>query len=229
MGLNKIKGNMYQDWVNFIWNPLAGKCYHNCSYCSSNKLRNRFPILNKKYSGKPRIQENEMKTNLGKDNFIFVCAQNDLFAKGVPVKVITDILNYCRKFDNKYLFQTKNPSAINENYLPDKSVICTTLETNRIYPEIMGNSPTPDIRADAMNTLSHYGIDTYITIEPIMKFDLKTFVYWIKACNPLGVWVGADSGCNNLPEPSKKKILQLITELERFTIVKQKDNLKRLL
>jgi hypothetical protein len=37
------------------------------------------------------------------------------------------------------------------------------------------------------------------------------------------------TGHNNLPEPPKEKILELIFALEKFTVVKQKSNLKRLL
>jgi len=32
-----------------------------------------------------------------------------------------------------------------------------------------------------------------------------------------------------LPEPPKEKILELISELKKFTVVKEKSNLKRLL
>ena len=50
-------------------------------------------------------------------------------------------------------------------------------------------------------------------------------------CNPVQVNIGADSSPkhNNLPEPSKEKILELIAELGNFTKVVQKKNLKRLL
>ena len=45
-------------------------------------------VLKKKYSGKPRLAENEFKINLGKNNFIFVCGQSDLFAEGVSDEMI---------------------------------------------------------------------------------------------------------------------------------------------
>ena len=32
MGLNKQKGNMYA-FVTHTWNPIRGKCPHDCSYC----------------------------------------------------------------------------------------------------------------------------------------------------------------------------------------------------
>jgi len=68
-----------------------------------------------------------------------------------------------------------------------------------------------------------------ITIEPIMDFDLNPFIRKIKYNSPEQVNIGGDSGNNNLPEPSKKKILELISELEKFTIVVKKKNLNRLL
>jgi hypothetical protein len=46
---------------------------------------------------------------------------------------------------------------------------------------------------------------------------------------PKQVNIGADSGNNHLPEPSKREILQLIDELQKFTVVAKKKNLARLL
>ena len=43
------------------------------------------------------------------------------------------------------------------------------------------------------------------------------------------VSIGADSGKNNLPEPPSQKLKALIDELEKFTEVRVKKNLKRLL
>ena len=223
MALNKSKGNMYE-WITHTWNPLAGECPHGCSYCSTNKLI-RYPGIKNKYTGKPRLDENQMKTNLGYGNFIFVCAQSDLFAGSVPYEIVRDILNYCYKFDNQYLFQTKNPFRLEGNGLifPKKSTFCTTIETNRFYAEHMGDTSKPHARA------FHFPINNYITIEPIMDFDLNDFIILLKVTHPIQVNIGADSGNNNLPEPSKEKILALISKLEKFTKVKQKSNLARLL
>lgn len=41
--------------------------------------------------------------------------------------------------------------------------------------------------------------------------------------------IGADSGKNNLSEPSAEKVRALIDELSKFTKVVQKKNLRRLL
>ena len=68
-----------------------------------------------------------------------------------------------------------------------------------------------------------------VTIEPIMDFDLDEMVSMIKFCGPLKVNIGADSKNNHLPEPSKEKLLALINELQKFTIIDRKSNLERLL
>jgi len=51
----------------------------------------------------------------------------------------------------------------------------------------------------------------------------------LKECEPIQVNIGSDSGKHNLPEPSREKVLELISELEKFTAIHNKSNLKRLL
>lgn len=90
----------------------------------------------------------------------------------------------------------------------------------------MGNSPKPIDRVDPiMNSIYR----THLTIEPILDFDLTEFVEMIKDCEVESVNLGADSGNNNLPEPSKEKVLQLIEELQKFTVIARKTNLSRLI
>lgn len=211
------------DFVTHTWNIVKGSCLHDCSYCYMKRWGKLKPA---------RLDNSEFKTDLGSDNFIFVGSSNDLFAAEHPAEWIKETLDYCDKFDNKYLFQSKNPDRIWEfidhPVLLNKSVICTTVETNRFYPEIMNNSPKTGERADAMYDISRY-VETHVTIEPIMDFDLSELVALIKSCNSKQVNIGADSGRNHLPEPSKEKVLKLIDELSKFTKVKQKTNLSRLL
>ena len=239
MALNKSKGNMY-DWVNVTWNTVKGICPHDCTYCYCKAIAKRFNAPQKSV----HFDEKELKTNLGSGNFIFVGSSNDMFAKDIPDEWIIKTLAHCLRFDNKYLFQTKNPDKVKEfmtYFLPKEmlignsahkmwqnSCICTTLETNRHYPDVMCNSPKPEERVAAMEELKNH-ITTYVTVEPIMDFDLEEFVSFLKRCNPKQVNIGADSGKNGLPEPSREKVLELIAELEKFTVVKQKSNLKRLL
>jgi DNA repair photolyase len=225
MGLNSVKqgSNMYE-FITNTWNTIKGKCFHDCSYCYCKSIAKRFNAEQKPV----HFDEKELKTNLGSGKFIFIGSSCDMFAENIPDEWINKTLEHCQKFDNKYLFQTKNPKRILNFKLP-KSVICTTIESDMFYSEIMANSPKPYDRAKYMKMLSDCGFETFVTIEPIMDFNLKSMVDLIKQCNPEQVNIGADSGRNNLPEPSKSKVLQLVSELQKFTTIHRKKNLARLL
>lgn len=219
MGLNTSKGNMY-GFITHTWNTIKGECPHGCSYCYMGRRGKQKPV---------RFDEKELKTDLGSGNFIFVGSSCDMWAKGIPKSWITATINHCKKYENTYMFQTKKPDNIIA-YLGDltNSIVCTTLESDFYYPKIMKDSPPPIQRSLAMEKISQF-IDTYVTIEPILDFNLEQMVKMIQRCNPKQVNIGADSGRNNLPEPSKEKVLGLISELQKFTIVHNKSNLRRLL
>jgi protein gp37 len=230
--LNKVQpnSNMYQNWITHTWNPLAGECNHHCSYCQVQKNKTRFSKLQNKYSGKTRFDESYLNDDLGSGKFIFVCNQQDLFADGNTSGAVRTVLELCCKYpENKYLFQTKNPYRFGVfklwNEIPVNSVLCTTIETNRDFWNIVKVAPSVLNRTLEMEKIN---IEKFVTIEPIMDFDLKEFVEMIKMCNPKAVFIGADSKKCGLPEPSEKQILMLIKSLEKFTDVHIKNNLKRL-
>lgn len=222
MPLNKSTGNMY-DFITHTWNTIKGECPHGCSYCYMKRWGKQPPL---------HFDEKELKTDLGKNNFIFVGSSCDMFAKHIPYEWKIDTLNHCLEFPkNKYFLQTKNPGKLLSfsNELRMNFSICTTLETNRYYENIMGDTPLPNVRAHYLPRF--FSLNRHITIEPIMDFDLPEFVQLIWQCYPVQVNIGADSNPkrNRLPEPPKEKILALIAELEKFTTVVQKKNLARLL
>jgi len=68
-----------------------------------------------------------------------------------------------------------------------------------------------------------------VSVEPIMDFDVVVMLKWLHALKPEFISIGADSGKNNLDEPSAKKIRTLIFNAEGFTEVRVKKNLERLL
>ena len=216
--LRESKGNMYS-WVTHTWNPIKGECPHGCTYCYMKRWGKQKPV---------HFDEKELNTDLGSGNFIFVGSSCDMFADKLPDIWILKTLNHCRKYDNTYLFQSKNPLAMVGSVImfPQKSLVCTTIETNRFYKDKMGFAPLPIKRAESL-AISMF--KRYVTIEPIMDFDLKEFVELIKICEPTQVNIGADSGNNDLPEPPREKILELINEFKKFTMIDQKRNLKRLL
>lgn len=218
MALRESKGQMYT-WVTHTWNTIKGECPHGCSYCYCKRWGKQKPV---------RFDEKELKTDLGFGNFIFVGSSCDMWANEIPNKWIDKTLHHCSMFNNTYLFQSKNPDRFSRHSeFPATSRFCTTIETNRLYENIMQNSPPPGKRMDAMYNISEYF--KYVTIEPIMDFDLEQMVFYIKNCFPIQVNIGADSGNNNLPEPSKEKLLALIDELKKFTTIDEKRNLNRLL
>jgi DNA repair photolyase len=223
MGLNKTNGNMYP-WVTHTWNPLAGRCKHDCSYCY---MKRSFLGNLKKYEGEVRIFEEEFETNLDSDNTIFVGSATDIFGDWVPDNVIKKILEYCNKFENIYLFQSKNPNRFTDFFelLPKNSIIATTLETNRDY----NNSQAPKPSQRYQDFLSIKYPRKMVSIEPIIDFDLDEFLTWIKSIRPEFVSIGADSKNNNLQEPSPDKIKKLITGIETVTKVRIKKNLKRVI
>lgn len=219
--LNESKGNMYS-FVTHTMNFCKGKCWHKCSYCFMQKWGKQKPL---------RLDEKEFKTDLGSGNYIFVGSSCDMFNKEIPNAWIKRILEYCDIFNNRYLFQSKNPERFLEfsGMFPKKTVLCTTIETNRFYPQIMNNSPKPKMRSFYMGHDLLAGYDKYVTIEPIMDFDLSSMVPTILECKPVQVNIGADTGYNNLPEPEPQKVVDLIIELKKHTTVHEKSNLSRIL
>jgi len=218
--LNKSQGNMYE-FVTHTWNILKGRCNHDCRYCFMKRWGSLNPL---------HFDNSELKTDLGSGNFIFVGSSTDDFAEGVPSEWIIKMLDHCDKYENRYLFQSKNPARILEfiaHPVFRKAVVCTTIETNRFYPEVMKNAPRIESRVQAMAELAAKGIPTYVTCEPLMSFDLKELVSMLEACHPQQVNIGRNSRREiMLPEPSNDEVKALITELGNFTKVEVKKNAK---
>jgi DNA repair photolyase len=223
MGLNKTNGNMYP-WVTHTWNPLAGQCKHECSYCY---MKRSFLGNLKKYNGEVRLFKEELTTDLGFGKIIFVGSATDIFGEWVPDNIIKNILEYCKKFQNVYLFQSKNPNRFTDflDLLPKNSIIGTTLETNRDYN--VSEAPMPSKRYHDFISIDYPR--KMVSIEPIIDFDLYEFLTWIKRIKPEFVSIGADSKNNNLQEPSPDKIKKLISGFENITKVRIKKNLKRVI
>ncbi len=217
MGLNKQVGNMYT-FVTHTWNPIRGKCPHDCSYCYMKVYPQ--PDLH--------FAEQEMRTNLGHHNFIFVGSSTDGWSESVPADWIAKVLKHCRDNDtyNRYLFQTKNPTRF-EDWLgefPDDTILGCTIESNRF--STFSKAPPPLCRKEAMCKLV---LPKMISIEPVMDFDLGDMVRWIQDIKPEFVSIGADSKGHQLPEPDSGKVQSLVQELQKITMVKVKDNLSRLI
>lgn len=229
--LKKSTGNMYL-WVTHTKSYLRGECPHHCSYCYVQAMAKRFPALSTRYSGKVALVEEELNEPLGKNRIIFIEHQNDLFADEVPAKDILRVLSHCQKHpQNKYIFQTKAPGNYHGHLhmmFPD-AVLGTTIESNRLYSNIMGEAPHPKHRyADMLNLPRQFRI--FVTVEPILDFDPEILIKWLLHLRPNFVNIGADSKGASLIEPSAAKVLELIAALRANGIeIRQKTNLCRIL
>ena len=231
MSVNRAKatGNMYPGWD--TWNILSG-CLHDCEYCYAYDIYSRFGL-----SMSPAFRESYLKDNLGHGRHIFISSMGDIGGDWVDPEQVKRVLVRCCDFDNTYLLQSKNPANLAQYipYLPERTVIGTTLETNRDTSRI-SKAPPPSIRAMGMvmlrERLSHGRMppkaNLMISIEPILAFD-DELIHWIRFIQPEWVSIGADSKNNHLGEPSPKEIYRLIRHIREMTQVRLKPNLRRLL
>ena len=232
MALKKREGNMYEE-ASHTHNPLGGKCHHDCVYCSTKFLMKRFSSIRAKYSGSIRLIEKELKVRYGKGKTIFMVNCSDLFEVMVSLYFIMQVLAHaCKWPDNTYIWQTKNPRRyleIDPSLFPPKSVFGTTIETNRDdLTKKISAAPSP---YDRMLAMCDVRSPKFVTIEPIMDFDVNVLVEWLVRIKPDYVYIGADSKNCNLPEPSSEKINALIDKIKKMngTELRIKDNLARLM
>lgn len=231
--LNKANGNMY-GFITDTWNPVLGKCPHDCKYCyviyKYGQMKNE----------NLRVDKDCLNDDFGTGKFIFVGSGVDLFASDIPEEWITRALDKCHQDNNdlfgvrnRFLFQSKNPSRILhfiDHPIFQSSVVCTTIESNRYYPSIMNHAPHIEERALAMNEIANRGMETYLTIEPIMAFDREELVRLIRMCRPTQVNIGANTYTKiRIPEPTREEIFDLVNEIKNECKVELKSNLDRLL
>jgi hypothetical protein len=126
-----------------------------------------------------------------------------------------------------FYIQSKDPIYFSEYLrrfgcsIGDNVVLGTTIETNRNTREYSW-APLPEYRYEAIKLLKH---SKYVTIEPIMEFDMSEMIQWIDTIKPEFVYIGynsRDRDTNHLPEPSLAKTEELIAKLEKITEVRLK-------
>lgn len=224
MPLKKSTGNMYT-WVTHTHTHLGGECPHECTYCYVDNPRFGRP---ERYKGQIRLVDQEFSVDYGSGKTIFVENCQDLFAEDIPSFMIAKVLNHCNTYpDNTYVFQTKNPGRLIDGpyILPPHALFGCTIETNRDTAEI-SDAPSP---RDRMTAMTAFRGRKFITIEPMLDFDLDILPRWIADINPEFVNVGADSKGHGLPEPQSFKVKEFLTRLEALGVkVIAKDNLLRL-
>jgi len=227
MPLNKSNGNMY-DWISHTHAHMGGKCSHECSYCYIQDMVKHYPVMREKYSGDLHLIEKEFLVNYGEGKTIFIENCNDLFACHVPLSFIGAVLSHCKKYpNNTYVFQTKNPGRYKtwQNAMPEDSMLGCTIETNRDIPNV-SSAPPPWQRMVCMKELK---ARKFVTIEPVLDFDVAVLAEWMKDIEPEFVNLGADSKNHGLDEPTIAKVLELTDALASLGVdLREKRNLARL-
>ncbi len=218
-------------FVSHTWNPIKGRCLHDCPYCYVKSSRAK-----RYYEGEPYLSEKELKVNLGENNYIFVGSMTDMWGDWIPSEWIAKILMHCLEYQgNKYLFQSKNPKRFMDfkNCFSPKAILGTTIEGLEPFDFFTDNGEQCKryFRAMIMRQVRQQNpdIEIMISVEPIMRFMLSEMLSLFKEIKPSFVVIGADSKGHNLDEPPAENIKLLITELEKFTKVICKKNLDRLL
>lgn len=205
------------------WNPVTG-CLHGCTYCYARSLiEGRLRNLPKYADGfTPQVHLGELERTF-KQGKVFVSSMGDLFGRWVDSAVITRILKQAARSPRaELLFLTKNPARYTEfrELFRPNMVRGVTLETNRSagFASIYSSALPPTIRVAAMPS-GNKSLRTFVSIEPIMEFDMAEFVQMIRMLHPTFVYVGYDNHNHHLPEPSLEKTRLLMKELAKFTEV----------
>ena len=208
------------------WNPVIG-CKHHCYFgkCWANRMAQRLRNNWRYKDGfdHPKLIEAELHKRFRGDTVVFVSSMGDLFGKWVPDEWIFRVIEAMKRSpETTFFLETKNPKRYNEfiYYFPENIILSTTIETNRDY--VVSKAPPTYERYLEMR---EFLMRKHVSIEPIMDFDLKTLVEWMREIEPEVVSVGYDNYNAGLPEPSLKKTIALINQLKRFTRVEKKGSL----
>jgi len=217
--------------VTRTWPVFVG-CEHGCTYCWARPLAEGRLKNNPRYRGgfKPHLVYEELGRAFNPGEFIGVALMGDIsFAS------LGEFLRICariREFPKTdFLIQSKNPRKICDWYvewdvkLPANVVFGTTIESNIDYR--LTNAPPPYDRFRYLAACSHPR--KFLSIEPIMDFNLGVMVRWVEILKPEIIEIGADNYRHSLIEPPWWKVEGLLAELrKRCPRVVQKEGLERL-
>jgi protein gp37 len=210
------------------WNPQTG-CAFSCLYCWSCPLAETRLKAHYPNGFIPAFHTDRLKRKFKEGEFCFISSMGDIsFCKPDDLKQILDIVENNPQTD--FLFCTKNPMIYRKKIFKDdlsNAYYGATIETNRSYPQDISKAPINLLRYSAMVGLKN--CRKFISIEPVMDFDLEDFTDWILTIEPEIVEIGADNYRHSLPEPEWYKVSALIDKLELAGIqVIQKEGLERL-
>jgi DNA repair photolyase len=225
-GVAEMASHMYEGVKS--WNPFVG-CRFGCVYCkrSFQRQAKRWrKWCEKCYNYEPHFHPEKLK-RMPSAKTIFACAFGDIWwAKDKWIKQILETI--AKRKDRTFYLQSKSPDVfarfVDKDLIPENVVLGTTIETSyeQFDYDKISQAPHPVERYETMRELSYLGYPCYVTIEPILDFDLEEMVEWIRCIKPKLVYVGYDNHGCKLPEPPLEKTLKLIEELRKFTEVQLK-------
>ena len=209
-------------------NPIGGHCY-DCEYCyihGKKGMKIRFKHIRDKYSGDFKLYPKilEKLRNIRSEKPIFVCDCIDCMHEDNSKENILDLFWHIKnsRYNITVILLTKNPSRFNEliEYIPDNVILGVTIESNIDYPDI-SKAPLQSERIKQLLILRE-NLDKrkmknkiFISIEPIMNFDLIPFLRAIFNIGAtFGVAIGYDNHHNKLCEPSLRKTMALRNNLK---------------
>ncbi|MCD6255757.1 MAG: DUF5131 family protein [Deltaproteobacteria bacterium] len=209
------------------WNPLVGclhDCYHGRCWARIQARRQKRRCL-RCYDFQPHIHR-ERLGKFPKSGVVFVVSMGDMWGSWVPDEWIRSVLLSLKpcweKPDLTFFFETKNPARYVDfvDLIPPNSILSTTIESN--FDHKVSKAPPPKERYLAMVRPELEEFAKHVSIEPIMKFDLKTLYRWIQEINPKMISIGYDNYYAGLPEPTTEEVRELIDKLKRITVVEVK-------
>jgi protein gp37 len=214
------------------WNCFVG-CFWNCTYCNARKAaETRFKHLERYRDGfTPKLIERELRRQFNPGEFVFIAYMGDIsFA---TIEIVQQILARVQMMlGTSFLFLTKDPAAYRYwqeaggVVFPDHVYLGTTIESNQDYG--VSKAPEPAARAFFLAQIPHS--KKFISIEPVMDFDLEVMTRWMLDISPDIIEVGADNYHNNLEEPPPAKLRALLRDLRKISpVVVEKPGLERLL
>ncbi len=205
-------------------------CEFSCSYCWARRLittRLKGTLKYKDCGFKPTVHEKYLDAKFKAGEFCFISSLGDLsFA---PNYIYAHIFETATKNPaTNFLMCTKSPSFYSNHFmsLPNLYFGCT-IETNKDTSRFSKAPPT-ELRGKIMTELEVE--NKFISIEPIIDFNVYEFTKMIVNIAPKIVEVGADNYRCGLPEPSSIKLNVFLKSLEANGInVIHKSGLERLL
>lgn len=211
------------------WNPFVGctfECYHGGCWARKLALEKLSHLPRYSDGFKPKLVFSELTKRFQLNEFVAVSLMGDIsFATTEEILLILERIEQFPLTD--FLIQSKNPRqywAWNVTF-PPNIYLGTTIETNHNFG--LTKAPAPFERFSYLVNYPH--TPKFLSIEPIMDFDLVVLLDWIKQIKPEIIEVGADNYRNNLPEPLWDKVVALLKALRGICPkVIEKDGLERL-